>query len=305
MLKPLRLGVSGSSFIYVMPREVLRAAYGPALRERPRRFDDHHNGLMTGFMRDLARVVSESRIEAMECYHSTCWDSEPIIEILRGTPNVEFWSVHAPYGRYADLSSPDPEAREGAVYAYGHGIGVAARLGAEVVVVHPGANDQYDVPKQTRIDFSVETLKAVADTAGEQGIRLAVEPLPKREAGNTLDEVLEILAKVDRPNVGINFDVNHLFPPEDIPALIRKAGDLIFSVHISDQDGEERHWLPLAGSLDWQAVLAALVEVGYKGPLIYETHIKEVTNCEEAARAVVENYERLIELAPAAPAIRG
>ena len=145
--------------------------------------------------------------------------------------------------------------------------------------------------------ISAETLKKVADMAGESGLKIAVEPLPKDEAGNSLDEVLWIIEKINRPNVGINFDVNHLFPPENIPSLIRKAGELIRSMHISDQDGQERHWLPFEGTLDWQEIIKALTEIGYSGPLIYETHIQNVQTCDEVGRKVVDNYRRLISLA--------
>ncbi len=99
--------------------------------------------------------------------------------------------------------------------------------------------------------------------------------------------------------MGVNFDVNHLFPPEAIPGMIRKAGSRILNVHVSDQDGIERHWLPFAGTMDWAEVLKALTDAGYTGPLIYETHIRDASNCMEAGRIIVDNYHRLIELAPA------
>ncbi len=100
----------------------------------------------------------------------------------------------------------------------------------------------------------------MADIAGEKGMDIGVEPLPKDEIGSSLDEVFAVIERIDRPNVGINFDVNHLYPPEEIPSLIRRAGPLMMSVHISDQDGQERHWLPFEGTLDWREVIAALVD---------------------------------------------
>lgn len=301
MPKPLRLGTSGSSFVYVMPRELVMAAYFSPRETRPVPFDDRQNRLMVEFMREMMGAVSASDICSMECYHSTSWDNEPIIDVIRENPEVEVWSVHAPYGRYCDPSAPDEEARRGAEAGYANTVEVARRLGAQVVVAHPGTNSDYtgfDMPRQARLACAVEVIRAAADLAGESGIRIAVEPLPLAEPGNTLDEVLWVVERVDRPNVGINFDVNHLYPPEAIPGLIRRAGELIQSVHISDQDGRERHWLPFQGIMDWQEVLTALVEVGYTGPLVYETHIKEATTCEEVTRLISENYRRLIALAP-------
>lgn len=298
MPKPLRLGLSGSSFIYAMPREILEIAYGARIEGRPLKFDDRQNRMMVEFMRDLMRVQSEMEIEAMECYHATSWDGDMICEVVEGVENVEFWSVHAPYGRYIDPSAPDDEAREGALREYKDAVATAARLGAKVVVSHPGANVEYGIPKSERLKIAAQTIAEVANFASERGVSLAVEPLPKQEPGNSLEEVLEIIEMAGRPNVGINFDVNHLFPAAAIPGLIRKAGDKILSVHISDQDDQERHWLPFLGKLDWTEVLAALVDVGYSGPLVYETHIKDAVTCEEVGRRVVENYKQLIQLKP-------
>lgn len=299
MPKPLRLGVSESCFIFTMPEDILRGAYWePATPQRPK-FDDRLNGMMVEFMREMMHAVNTQDVDAIECYHSVAWDRDMILDVVLENPNVEFWSVHAPYGRYCDPSSPNQDARDGAVEGYSDAIKAAARLGAKVIVTHPGANVEYDTPKQTQIELCVDPFRRVADLAGEHGVSLAIEPLPKKEVGCTLEEVLEIVEKVDRANVGVNFDVNHLFPPEAIPGMIRQAGSLIRSVHISDQDGIERHWLPFRGTMDWQEVLQALVDVGYVGPLMYETHIHDVPSCEEVAKPIVENYRRLIQLAPA------
>ena len=52
---------------------------------------------------------------------------------------------------------------------------------------------------------------------------------------------------------------------------LKKIGDKIITVHISDYDKvNERHWLPGEGVIDWQGVLNALNEIGYKGIWLYE-----------------------------------
>jgi len=297
---PLRLGVSGSSFIFVMPDEVRLAAYSAAVKGTLAKFDDRLNGLMADFVREMMHTVnSMQEIKAMECYHSMAWDRDRITEIVLDQPNVEFWSVHAPYGKYCDPSSPLDMAREGAVEAYCDTIEVADQLGAGIVVAHPGVKIGPEGPRESLVKLSTDPFRRVADFAGERGISLAIEPLPKDDIGSTLEELIDIIERIDRPNVGVNFDVNHLFPPEQIPSMIRQAGSRILSVHISDQDGIERHWLPFMGTMDWREVLRALVEIGYTGPLIYETHIHDVLSCEEVGRPIVENYRRLIQLAPA------
>lgn len=291
---PLRLGVSTSAFMYTMPKEVLAALRSP----NPPKFNDHLNSLMEGFMHELVSAAKKTGIRTLECYHNLSYDSDSVLKILQNTPEIEFWSIHSPYGDFFDPSSPDESIRKDAVMAYCNAVDVARRLGAKLIVAHPGAQVDYDAPRESRIEFTIETLRRIADYAGENGIKVAVEPLPKDEVGNTLEELMDVIDQIDRPNVGINFDVNHLFPASAIPSLIRKAGSLIMSAHISDQDDQERHWLPFRGKLDWKEVLSALIEAGYRGPLIYETHIKDAANCNEVGKTIVENYQKLIKLAP-------
>ena len=290
------LGISGSSFSYQMPRELVVAAYLDAQVGRGIPFDDRRNRMMLNFMREMMDTVNSSEIESMECYHSLAWDKEPILELMLDKPHVEFRSVHAPYGLFGNPSSPVPEERDGALAGYLDSLKVATRLGAEVIVAHPGVDIIYDAPRETMLHHSADTIRKAAEAAGEHGVKIGIEPLPKREIGNSLDEVLRLVEMIGLPNVGITFDLNHVFPPEKIPELIRKAGGLIVNVHASDQDGAERHWLPLQGKLDWRAVLQALTESGYNGPLIYETHLKDAQSCREVITAVVENYGKLADV---------
>lgn len=303
LLRPLRLGISGSSFIYVMPTELRVAAYVTTVKETSAKLDSRLNEMMIDFTRDMMRTVNNIAETdtgcALECYYSSAWDSEAMLEVVRDDPKVELWSVHGPYGRHFDLSAPEASVRENAVSACLDAISLAANLRAKIVVAHPGANEPYDTPRADRLKTSIDPFRRIADFAGDKGIKIAIEPLPKAELGCRLVEVIEIVEKVDRPNVGINFDVNHQFPPDAIPGMIRQAGSLILSMHISDQDGVERHWLPFKGTLNWQEILTALIDIGYTGPLIYETHIHDVDTCDQAGRIIVENYKQLIQLSPA------
>lgn len=286
-----------------MPDELRIAAYVTPVRDTPVKLDNRLSALMLDFTRDMMSAVNGVAEGdtgcALECYYSSTWDTDTIVDIVLSDSKVEFWSVHGPYGRHFDVSAPERSVRENAVAEYLKAIGAAARLGASVVVAHPGANENYDIGKSAAIELCIDPFRRIADFAGERGIRIAIEPLPKSEVGNSLDAVLEIVEKTDRPNVGVNFDVNHVFPPEAIPSMIRQAGSRILSVHFSDQDGVERHWLPFEGKLDWQEILAALIDTGYTGPVIYETHIHDVSTCGQACKAIVENYRQLIQLAPA------
>lgn len=295
MLKPLRLGVSTSSFIHMMPHEIVQAFSHSSRGGVPLYLDARLNAMMAEYTRDIMHAVNSLPVESMECYHSALWDGRLLVDVMLESPSVEFWSAHASYGSWIDPSSPRSEVRAAAVAAYCESVDMAAAIGAKVVVAHPGTQTEWGVARDELLDNTVASLRAVSDHAAGKDILIAVEPMPKHEVGNTIDEVIAIVERIDRPNVGINFDVNHLFPASAIPGLIRRAGELILSVHISDQDDRERHWLPFDGKIDWRDTLSALADAGYGGPLVYETHVKDAGSCEEIGRRIVDNYTRLMD----------
>jgi sugar phosphate isomerase/epimerase len=70
------------------------------------------------------------------------------------------------------------------------------------------------------------------------------------------------------------FDTNHLLG-EDIISFIKRMGDKIVTIHVSDYDYiDERHWLPGEGLIDWVALIDTLDEIGYEGDWIYECGLK-------------------------------
>jgi endonuclease IV len=151
-----RLGVSGSSFIYAMPHELVAASIIAAQRDTASVFDDRQNRMMAEFMRDMMHAVNSSSIAAMECYHSLSWSKELIMDEVLDDPRVELWSVHAPYGNGSIRSSPDERSREGALAACIDAVDVARRIGARIVVVHPGADVPYDETARCEARYAVE-----------------------------------------------------------------------------------------------------------------------------------------------------
>lgn len=298
MNTPLRLAMSTSALIYTMDRSMLEAAFGLQSKGPVQPVSREINNMMCDFLLDVAASVNKYPVDALELYFSPTLDRVQLAEAIRPILQKEVWSVHGPYGKYLDTSSPDPIAKECTVKGYREAILFAKDLDAKVVVVHPGHKTWHDVSRDIRMNCSIEAIRKIADIAGEHNITLAVEPMPNDEIGCSMDEVLHIVEQVNSPVVGINFDTNHLYPATSIPSYIRMADGLIKSIHISDQEDAERHWLPFMGNLDWQAVLDALVLGGYSGPLVYETHIRDAVNTEDAVDAVCRNYEKLALLIP-------
>ena len=290
--KPLRLGISGSSFIWAMAPSILTAA------SAGEKFDEEQNRLMLEFMHSQMAALRKSRVRSMECYHMLAWDPDPVVatilESMDDDWSIELRTVHAPYGQRIDPSLPGDDIRDAALKSCAATLNLVKRLGAQMIVVHPGANVSAPINRTERLMFSVQNLTEIADMAAAEDVLVAVETMPKQEVGNTIEELIWIIDNIDRPNVGACLDTNHLFPASCLPGTIKKLGPRLFNVHASDHDGAgECHWLPYEGVVDWASVIKALREVDYRGPLILEVHGTCKGTCEETVAAVEKSYARL------------
>jgi sugar phosphate isomerase/epimerase len=125
-------------------------------------------------------------------------------------------------------------------------------------------------------------LKAMARAAQKHGIRLAFEnmgdmlPLGDRRA------LTGLVKLIDEPNVGYCLDSGHAWLRGDAPQdMVRWMGDRLFETHFHDCRGgsraepprhEQDEHLPVGfGTIDWRAVIAALNEIGFPGPVTFET----------------------------------
>jgi sugar phosphate isomerase/epimerase len=177
-------------------------------------------------------------------------------------------SLHLPFSRELDISLTDPAANA-AVMAYQRALMTeASALGIPTFVIHPSSEPISDEDRPARMACAKKSLAALAEVAVSLGVTLAVEDLPRTCLGNCSAEMVELLSA--HPALRSCFDTNHLLG-EDTVAYIYNVGEKIVTTHVSDYDFiNERHWLPGEGKQDFLAILAALGEVGYKGPWLYE-----------------------------------
>jgi D-psicose/D-tagatose/L-ribulose 3-epimerase len=111
-------------------------------------------------------------------------------------------------------------------------------------------------------------LRPVAEYAAERGVTVAVEPLNRYETSliNTVDQALEALDGLE--GAALALDVYHMNIEEtDIAAAIGRAAGRIGHVQVSAND----RGAPGRDHLPWPAILRALDEAGYAGPLVIES----------------------------------
>jgi D-psicose/D-tagatose/L-ribulose 3-epimerase len=115
-----------------------------------------------------------------------------------------------------------------------------------------------------------EHLAPVVDYAGERGVVLGIEPLNRYETSlvNTVDQALTGLDGLLGPALGLALDTYHLNIEERSSAgAIRTAGEHLAHLQVCGND----RGAPGGDQTDWHAVVAALDEVGYAGPLNIES----------------------------------
>jgi sugar phosphate isomerase/epimerase len=131
-----------------------------------------------------------------------------------------------------------------------------------------------DRAREAALALVARQLAALADAAAEVGGTVGLEPI-RIGAGstgplvNTLAEAGRMVEAVGRPNVGIIFDVWHLWDEPDRDRLIRRYADRIVGVQVDDARDPTRGWcdraLPGEGRADVPGILAALIDSGYRG----------------------------------------
>jgi D-psicose/D-tagatose/L-ribulose 3-epimerase len=116
----------------------------------------------------------------------------------------------------------------------------------------------------------VESLRPLADYAGERGVTLALEPLNRFETSfiNTAEQVMEVVDLVDSPALGVLLDTFHMNIEEHDPAAaIRTCGRRLAHFHACGCD----RGAPGADQIPWPKIAAALHDAGYEGPVVIES----------------------------------
>jgi len=173
----------------------------------------------------------------------------------------------------ADIAHPDESRREADMERIRRELICCADLGVEYVVLHPGTGEGHSSPEELRpiYQLDLQNLSRLADQAGELGVRIGLENTMDysggRHFGARPSELLDLLADLDHPALGICVDTSHAHVQKlDIGAAIREFGQHLCATHISDNDGSgDQHLTPGKGTINWPAVMAAFKEIGYQG----------------------------------------
>ena len=129
----------------------------------------------------------------------------------------------------------------------------------------------------------IDGLRTAAEYAGDAGVALAIEPLNRFETYfiNTAADALAMVNAVGHPALTVQLDTFHAnIEEKDTPAAIRLLGDKLGHFHACENDRGQ----PGTGQVPWDAVFAALSDVGYDGWVVIETFARDILDlCAAAA----------------------
>jgi D-psicose/D-tagatose/L-ribulose 3-epimerase len=197
------------------------------------------------------------------------------------------FTVCGAFGPDRDLSHDDPAVRRNGIEYVKRCVELAAEIGAPHF-----AGPMYSAVGRTQMlepaererqrALAVESLKEVADHAGERGVALGVEPLNRFETDlvNTAEQALELCDRVAAENVGVLLDTFHMnIDEKSLGDAIRLTGDRLIQLHACEND----RGTPGTGHLPWPDVFDAIADIGFEGPLVIESFTPAVR---EIAKAV-------------------
>lgn len=218
-------------------------------------------------------------------------ETEQIFEVLSDFElEVPAIGTGQAYGEEGlSFTHPDREIRARAVERIKDQMDFAEELeGAQIIIGLLRGKLSEDQSHEEAEGYFLECLQECADYNEE--IILTLEPINRYETDlyNTISEMIEIIEKADRKNIGLLADTFHMNIEEPVIAGgFRKSAKHLSHVHFADSN---RH-APGSGHLNFNRIISVLNEIEYNGAVSAEI-LPEPTP-DESARLTVEHYKKL------------
>jgi sugar phosphate isomerase/epimerase len=160
---------------------------------------------------------------------------------------LDLLNLHGSHGQEKVWVSHDENRRQAGVELAQNRIGMTARLGGKVIIMHIPST----APPETRLGWLTQIRKSLDDIepfVRRHAVRVALENMAKDDF-----EMLGILLGEYEPGfLGLCYDSGHAnMGGEGIQGLERLKERLI-AVHLHDNDGvNDQHKIPFTGTVDW------------------------------------------------------
>ena len=240
---------------------------------------------------NLDHTLSMAKIKAREKDPFFLQSREALLAYFRPTKEaaekagIAFGQAHAPFPSYVEN---DPDYNDYLVHVFEELLHVCAYIGCPALVVHPIKI----ADKKRQWELNMELYTRLIPTAKETGVKVCLENLNDRQGDHPIGGVCstgeEICRYIDTLNqragedcFGFCLDVGHAnMAGQNLRVMLNTIGHRLTVLHIHDNDGiNDRHMTPYTfksvdrtqTALDWDGFLAGLRDIGYRGPLNFET----------------------------------
>jgi sugar phosphate isomerase/epimerase len=196
-------------------------------------------------------------------------DVDPIVAAIADTGQVSSMLCFSP-----DFTHPDADERERQIDRQKAAIDLTVRLGTRFCRTLSGQN-RPGLTRAEGVERTVDGLLRSLEYAERRGIVLCLENHYKdgtwryAEFAQPEDIFLEILARVDSPHLGVQYDPsNALVGGYDPVRFLEKVIPRVVTMHASDRyfaDGELKHGETGKGQIDYDAIFRILARARFDG----------------------------------------
>lgn len=147
---------------------------------------------------------------------------------------------------------------------------VCALLKIPHVVIHGLAHPAISATPQIKLQANIEYFEKLRKMGEPFGVRVALENLMR--TFSSPDSLYEIITALDSDYFLACVDVGHSNMVNNGAAdVIRKLGHWVQALHIHDNHVDfDEHLIPGLGTINWDTIIDALVEVDYPGDFTLE-----------------------------------
>src|SRR5271157_2359646 len=214
---------------------------------------------------DILDVAKEL---GLDCFEIGVGDDVPFTPELTGQRASELGLTLtiSPGGLWpleCDLSSEEPAEREAGLAWHekqvdlAHDMGAVAYCGSlyghtGVVKRHPGSPEEYE--------HIAERLNLLAEYGQSKGVAIVLEPMShfRTHLVNRPEQVMQLVALADHPNLGVLLDTYHMVVEvRDYAQAIQTVGTRLWGIHACEND----RGVPGGGLVPWKAVFRALKQI--------------------------------------------
>ncbi|TCK29210.1 sugar phosphate isomerase/epimerase [Ancylobacter aquaticus] len=207
--------------------------------------------------------------------------------------NLHIQSVNQP-NIDINIAAAAPEMREHSIRMMARMVECAGEFGARQVLIGPGkVNPLMPMPRDQLIGHFYRALDQLVPLAQKAGTQVLVENMPFAFLPDA-EGLLTVVEGYGSDDVGILYDLaNGAFIKEDIRAALKRCGDRLKLVHLSDTGTKVYKHDPVGhGTMDFGALIEDLAAIGWT-----ERPVLEIIGVSEQPSAeILDSIRRLEEV---------